>query len=170
MNLSSHVTLVCDSQYTLSSISYASGKLEIVADYTTDMEGKDCVLSLTFDLNIINSQNISLSFVAVSETSPLIISKNMQYYNSVANVVEITCFIVFGIFILSLSHKMIGAELLVCCQTVYLSKSLYSQIPIIISPIKRLQMTTGFWIFQSDSYRPLKTPFTKRVDFSPYFA
>ncbi len=60
--------------YEISSIDYIEGTLAITADYSTDMEGLPCDFTLSFDPSIVQSQNASVSFEAVSRNSPLRIS------------------------------------------------------------------------------------------------
>ena len=71
MHLQSHVVFLCNASYTVSSILYFNGELEIQADYTTDLEGENCTISFSFDPQIIISPPLRLHFQAVSQNIPL---------------------------------------------------------------------------------------------------
>jgi hypothetical protein len=74
MNLSKYAELNCSANYTIVAVTYDStGKLTLSVDYSTNMEGLPCTMTLSFDSTIIRSSNITVSFDAVSETLPLLI-------------------------------------------------------------------------------------------------
>ena len=79
MNLSSYLQLNCTIYETVSDITYDhSGKLTISVDFSTDLEGKPCSMTFTFNTTIIESPNITVTFNAVSETQPLRIIQNQE--------------------------------------------------------------------------------------------
>ena len=80
MDLPQLVSLECDASHTVSDISYDSGVLNLVSDYTTDMEGGNCTLNVTFDSSIIISPETSLSFTTVSDTESLVIVQYPSEY------------------------------------------------------------------------------------------
>jgi cysteine-rich repeat protein len=53
MDLSQAVNLTCHSQYTVSEVSYSSGVLRILADYSQDMEGVECLLTFNYDSTLV---------------------------------------------------------------------------------------------------------------------
>lgn len=61
MNLSTCVSLDCGTDYQISSLSYASGSLKLTIDYTKNLEGKECNLTLS-DWALIRTHNSTLSF------------------------------------------------------------------------------------------------------------
>ena len=145
MHLNQHVSLDCNTSSYISQLSYFNGILEIRVDYTTDMEDQNCTVTFSFDQQIIESPAINFDFQAVSENMPLIItsysdsyalSKVIFFYLSIAALI---------VFILSLPHKMIGAEVLSCCQVVYLSNSFYEKPRFLFSSVKSFQLVTGYW-------------------------
>ena len=75
MDLDQYVSLICqDTTYKVSDLVYdSSGQLALTVDYTSDMEGRPCVLEVSFDSSIVISPNISLNFDAVSNNMKLII-------------------------------------------------------------------------------------------------
>jgi len=129
MDLTQQVDLICqDTNYDVSAISYdSSGILTLTADYSTDMEGKSCTLNISFDRTVIVSPNSTLSFEAISKTLPLIILNNQAEYKSIKLIFGILGYISVGVFLLSLGHKMVGAETMACSQIVYLSYVLYNK-------------------------------------------
>jgi hypothetical protein len=56
---------------------------------------------------------------------PLVVSRKLNEVKISKFSFTILAYIVIGVFVLSLSHKMIGVELLNCCQIAYLSNSFY---------------------------------------------
>ena len=66
MDLYQQVNLSCDASYSISEITYSSGNLKIIADYTTDMEGLNCNLTVVYDHSVIVSPTFALSFLAIS--------------------------------------------------------------------------------------------------------
>jgi cysteine-rich repeat protein len=66
MSLTHSVSLLCNSEYTVTEISYAAGVLKVVVDYTKDMEGVECTLNIDYDSAVIKSANSSVDFQAVS--------------------------------------------------------------------------------------------------------
>ena len=125
MDLPNQVILSCDAESSVSSISYSAGILKITVDYSTDLEGQPCSLIVSFDSLIIRSPNATLDFSAVSQTLPLIIPTNVEQHATVQMIFGLLAYTALGLFVLSLAHKMIGAELLSCLQIVYLSGTLY---------------------------------------------
>jgi hypothetical protein len=77
---------------------------------------------------------------------------------------------VLVIFVLSLPHKMIGPELMSCCQLVYLSNVLYIEPSFLLSSVQNFRLVTGTWsLLTSSSDSKLLAPFSERVDLSKYF-
>ncbi len=77
MNLLDNVKLICDGNYSIESINYSSGQLIIKADYTSDMEGSQCKLEMTFDRKIVRSPSAKLKFKAKSNNFPLTYTGNL---------------------------------------------------------------------------------------------
>lgn len=171
MNLSQYASFLCDSTYIISDISYSTGTLKIVADYSTDMEGLPCELTLSFDSGVIRSPNASLSFSAVSRNAPLIISHHLSEYGTIKLIFGYLALIVLGLFVLSLPHKMIGAELLFNCQLVYLSNAFYARASFLFGSVKDFGLVSGYWSFFYDEaeHADLLYPFTERVELTPSF-
>lgn len=75
-----------------------------------------------------------------------------------------------ALFLVSLSHKMIGPELLVTCQVVYLSKLLYGRATLFSLVIKRFDLVTGGWSFFANEFNGDKVLYlAARVEINPYF-
>ena len=74
MDLGSLVSLDCDSNSTVNSVSYVNGVLDVAVDYNSTLEGRVCSLSVVFDPAIIESDNFSLSFTAQSNGASLTVS------------------------------------------------------------------------------------------------
>jgi hypothetical protein len=165
------VTFSCDSTtYTVSSISYSVGVLEVTADYTTDMEGLPCILSITFDSSLILSPAVALHFSAVSNTVPLRISLFKGEFAIIEMVFEYVAYAALAVFLLALPHKMMGAELLSSCVLAYLSNALYQESSFLLSSIKKFNLVTGDWaLLHTEDDAGLIRPFTDRVELTEYF-
>lgn len=137
MDLTQHITLQCqDTSYQLTFTDYQTGTLTLTVDYSTDMEDRQCQLDVSFDSAVIISPNATLSFAAVSRTSPLLVSHKMKEYATIKLIFGVLSYIVLGVFLASLPHKMIGAELLLSTQLVYLSNCLYAKPTFLGSSLK----------------------------------
>ena len=65
---------------------------------------------------------------------------------------------------------MIGVELLSCFQLVYLSYSFYAKPSLLFSSVRSMELVTVLWsLFQDQKDENLLTPFTERVQITPYF-
>ena len=84
---------------------------------------------------IINSQSSSVSFLAVSDNDELLFSESLESFSTFSLIFDVLAWVVLGIFLLSLGHKLIGAELLFNCQLVYLSCGMYSKVPFLVNSI-----------------------------------
>ena len=170
MHLSQHVSLDCNASSFISQVSYLNGILEIRVDYTTDMEDQNCTVTFSFDQQIIQSPTINFGFQAVSENTPLIITSYGDSYALSKIIFFYLSLAALAVFILSLPHKMIGAEVLSCCQIVYLSNAFYEKPRFLFSSVKSFRLVSGYWSLfyeQCDGY--LFLPFSGRVQFTSYF-
>jgi hypothetical protein len=128
MNLTNNVSLLCNSEYTVSEVSYSAGVLKVVVDYTQDMEGVECTLNIDYDPAVIESTNSSVDFQAISSNEQLLIM--LDHVAQVATIkflFKVLSWVILGVFLLSLPHKMIGLELLIPCQLVYFSYVFFQQ-------------------------------------------
>ena len=72
MDLGSYLQLNCSTNETISDITYSErGELTLTVDYSIDLEGMPCSVTLAFDPAIVKSSDITFTFNAVSETQPL---------------------------------------------------------------------------------------------------
>ena len=62
MNFSNHTALRCNSNYSITALTYSYGSLGISVEYTADMEGFDCNLTISFDQSLLESPDSLLSF------------------------------------------------------------------------------------------------------------
>jgi cysteine-rich repeat protein len=110
MDLRQCVELECElTAYAVSKIAYSSGTLEIIADYTEDMEGRACLLTFSYNASVIISPNSTLSFEAVSRNAPLIVSHKLDFFAQFRVIFRSLSYVALGVFVASLSHKLIGA-------------------------------------------------------------
>lgn len=112
----------------------------------------------------------SLVFDAVSDDIPLVISLYLESYIAIKKIFRILGIVAIGLFIVSVSHKLIGAELLVCCQMVCLSNYFYRVASFLFNSVKELGVVTGWPLLHSDSDSSTISPFSNRVDVGPSFA
>ena len=110
MDFSTYVFFFCDTSITVNSMTYSEGIFQINAGYTTDLEGGNCSLVMSFDQSIIQSSSYGLSFIAQGFTTALtfVNEGNMARYKSASTIFNILDFIVLAVFALSFGHKMIG--------------------------------------------------------------
>ena len=72
-----------------------------------------------------------------------------------------------GVFLLSLCHKLIGAELAVSCQMVYLSFALYARPSYLSVALRSFTLVTGCrTLFFSQDYQNMLLPFSNRAEMS----
>ena len=70
----------------------------------------------------------------------------------------------------SLGHKLVGAELTTSLQMVYLSNALYHRVFFFFNEVRRLQSVTGYWaLFYTEIDANFSPPFSQRVDTTPFF-
>jgi hypothetical protein len=134
--MSDAVSLVCDSAYSILSIDYSAGTLTITVDFSEDLEARACNLTLTSSFIAARYRDSSLAFPAISNDIPLIVSYYLESYYSIETIFRILSYASLGLFVVSLGHKLIGAELLFCCQLVCLSNCLYRAPSFLFSSVK----------------------------------
>ena len=169
VDLSKQVRFTCDANFTVTGMTYQRGVLTIETEFATDLEGRTCNVSMEFDPSVILSDNFALVFTVESDNNELVISAHLDSYQTMTFLFTAISYTAIAIFALGLGHKMIGAELLVSTQLVYLSSSLYKKIPFLAESVSKLRVVTGYWLFQSEDYEEVLPPFTERVWLSPYF-
>lgn len=89
------------------------------------MEGRRCTLTLSYDPSLIRADASTLEFTAAGENSPLLLSEYTNRYIDFSLAFRYLSYSVVAIFVLSLCHKMVGAELVTSCQLIYLSNAFY---------------------------------------------
>jgi hypothetical protein len=172
MNLTHHALLECPAIYSASDIKYdtSKGELTLTADYESDMEGIPCIMTLTFDSNIIRSADIAVSFDAVSSTLPLVIIANQEQLKTLNTIFFAISYVVLAVFFLSLGHKMIGVEVMTNLQLIYLSNAFYKKTYFFLNELRGIHMVTGYWaLFHDENDQIFIPPFSERVDVTPYF-
>jgi hypothetical protein len=84
MTLSSCVALQCNSTYTITSLGYDRGTLSVTVDFSEDLEGRSCNLTVSYDANVIRSPDSFLAFTVQSNTTAL------TYFSKVSDFTRIT--------------------------------------------------------------------------------
>jgi len=112
-------------------------------DYAKDMEGVPCNLTLSYVQSLVKSPASILSFNAVSNDTKLLVSNHLETVSMAKFNFRLLSFIILGIFVVSLGHKMIGAELIVSCQTLYLSCSMFGEPTFVFDSIYSLNPVNG---------------------------
>jgi len=101
---------------------------------------------------------------------PLIVSNKLSEYQQIKFIFGIIALISLGIFLIGLPHKMLGVELLNCCQMTFLSLCLYERPVLLYTALKGLNPVTGGWSYFTDDSDLLLLPgLTDRVPVSPFF-
>lgn len=108
-NYSSFFSFSCeDASYKIAKWTYANGKVVLLVDYTTDLEGRDAAVTFTFKQTYIRYPPFKLDFTVKSNGIMLIIPQEPEYsiymsyffYLSVAA----ACLLLIG----SIFRKMVG--------------------------------------------------------------
>ncbi len=102
---------------------------------------------MTFDRAFVRSPSTKLKFTAKSSNYPLTYTANLGYYLNLRDLFHLFGYIAVAFFAVSLPHKMIGAELLVCCQIIYLSNCFYKIHSFFFSTVREFGLVTGDWAF-----------------------
>jgi hypothetical protein len=127
-------------------------------------------MTLTFDSTIIRSNDITVSFDAVSETLPLVIIENQEQLRTIKTIFIIISYVVLAVFLLSLGHKLIGVEVIINLQLIYLSNAFFKKTYFFLNEIRRLHLVTGYWaLFWNEDDLKFNPPFSEKVDMTPYF-
>ena len=142
----------------------------LTVDFTDDLEARNCNLTLAYDPSIIDRPSSELSFTVKSDDIPLTVSTKLQEYQNIKFIFKIIAWIAMGLFVLGLPFKMIGVELVNCCQVIYISLCLYSRPELLYSAISGLDTVTGGWsLIANDDNLSLLPGFTDRVKISSNF-
>ena len=71
---------------------------------------------------------------------------------------------------MSLGHKLMGAELMYCCQMVYLTYGFMKKSSFLFSTVKGLKLVSGGWsLFHKEEYTQGGINFMKMIEINPYF-
>ena len=89
------------------------------------MEERSCNASLAYNLTIIDRPASKLLFKVKSDDVPLTINNKIDEYLQIRFIFGIIAFIALGLFVMALPRKMLGVEILNCCQMTLLSLCLY---------------------------------------------
>lgn len=125
MNISKYLNFSCDSTYSIASITYDNGIIELNVDYTEDMEDRSCILTLAYDPTIVDRPASQLTFDVKSNDMKLIVSNKLSELKQIKFIFGIIALIALGLFVISLPRKMLGVEMIYCCQIAFLSLCLY---------------------------------------------
>jgi len=60
------IVLDCPSNYTITQTTYDQAKLTLIVDYTDDMEGISCQLTISYNPNVTTLANNTLNFSVIS--------------------------------------------------------------------------------------------------------
>lgn len=71
---------------------------------------------------------MTLAFRAISETRPLIITKNPEILKSQAFIFKLLSYVCLAFLVLSIGHKMISVEVILPFQLAYLSNIFYQKV------------------------------------------
>ena len=129
--------------------------MEALVDYTADMEGVNCQLSIIYDPQLAIIQNNSLNFKVDSRNEELVLvdEEQREQKAKITFIFRILSYAVLVVFLLSLPHKMIGVELVVSCQIAYFSYVLYANPTYFSSAIPNLILVTGYrTLFYREEY------------------
>jgi hypothetical protein len=83
MNLGQCVALQCNSTYTVIDLSYDRGTLSITVDFSEDLEGRSCNLTVSYDANVIRSPYSFLAFTVQSNTTALLYFSNLSEFQQI---------------------------------------------------------------------------------------
>ena len=146
MNFTQKVNFSCASEYSVTEMSYSEGELVVQVDFTKDLENAECSLSISYDQQLATVKNSSLNFTAVSrnEELTLVSEEDISKRKTIKFIFTYLSLGFLGVFLLSLCHKMIGAELAVSSQMVYLSFTLYARPSYLLVALRSFSLVTGY--------------------------
>ena len=100
----------------------------------------------------------------------LVVSNKLGEYQQLSNFFKIIGLIALGLFVFGLPRKMLGVEVLSCCQMTFLSLCLYQKPLLLYTSMKGMNPVSGGWsLFAEDYETDLLPGFTDRVNISPLF-
>ena len=110
------------------------------------MEGVDCQLNITFDKDTQAAEDSNIDFTADSRTQKLIVvdANIINTKKQISFIFKILSYIVLGVFVASLGHKMLGLELISTCQMIYFSYMLYSPMTYGCTALAEFRFVTGY--------------------------
>ena len=150
-------------------MSYSEGELVVQVDFTKDLENAECSLNISYDQQLASVKNSSLNFTAVSRNEELVIKseEDISKRKTIKFIYQILSYCFLGVFLLSLCHKLIGAELAVPFQMVYLSFALYARPSYLSVALRSFTLVTGCrTLFFSQDYQNMLLPFSSRAEMS----
>ena len=115
----------------------------------------DCLISISSNQQLATVKNSSLNFTAISRNEELIIvsEEDISKRKTIKFIFTYLSLGFLGVFLLSLPHKMVGAELAVSCQMVYLSFALYPSPSFLSLSLRSFTLVTSYrTIFFSSEY------------------
>lgn len=109
-----------------------------------------------------------MSFEAVSRTIPLRITKNPSLVSTISFIFQILSLCALALFVVSLLHKMIGAETLTVFQLVYISNCVYKRSNFFYLATRDAGWVTGGWQYYQPDY-DYTSILTAKLQISKYF-
>jgi hypothetical protein len=120
-------------------------------------------LNVTFERLVIVSPSATVDFEAVSRTMPLRIAKSAELMKSAKFIFTLLSLVAVGLFAVSLTHRMIGAELLVCFQVVLLSNCPYQKWDMFTYATQGTGAVSGGWPLFGTALSPSVPTLTNRI-------
>ena len=151
-------------------MSYSEGELVVQLDFTKDLENAECSLGISYDQDLATVKDSSLNFTAVSRNEELVIASEEDIGRRKTIKFIFACLSLgfLGVFMLSLCHKMIGAELAVPFQVVYLSFALYARPSYLSVALRSFTLVAGCrTLFFNSDYENMLLSFSYRAEMSP---
>ena len=111
----------------------------------------ECFLDISYDQDLATIKDSSLNFTAVSRNEELVIAseEDISKRKTIKFIFTYLSLGFLGVFLLSLCHKMVGAELAVSSQMVYLSFALYADPSYLSAALRSFSLVTGYRILFS---------------------
>ena len=130
----------------------------------------ECSLGVSYDQDLATVNNSFLNFTAVSRNEELVIAseEDISKRRTIKFIFTYLSLGFLGVFLLSLCHKMIGAELAVSSQMVYLSFALYARPSYLSAALRSFTLVTSCrTLFFSEDYENMLLSFSYRAEMSP---
>lgn len=167
-NFSSFFTFSCDdASYKIVNWTYADGRVVLVVDYTTDLEGREAEVTFAFNQTYIRYSPFFLNFTIKSNSVMLIIPNQPDHSMFLSFFFYLSVVAVVLLAAGSVSRKMVGVEIVTLLQVVYFLPFAARQLTPAMSALQNMSILSGSSLFLLNTGQNLQLhSMTQKVEFS----